>query len=186
MVGTEQFASGQFINILIVIDTEYIKQRYPNPSKDKNNPTGIDHNSQFMLVTGARGIISGQGTADLHFKANTGDLVSFRGTSIYANSDDAVIVYGIEYWKGTEVFNPFNTNLIIRNRAVMPDPNSQDKDGLPPIQTQINFANYSSQVRGSGTEFFYVKIALYTLADDGHTQNLFGYFYWDPAITVPG
>lgn len=172
------------MNVLVVIDTEYIKTTYPNPSKDKNHPTGINHLSQFMIVTGSRGIISGQGTADLHFKANPGDDVSFTGTSIYANSEDAVIVYGIKFWSGTQVFNQFVPNLVTRNRAVMPDPNTQD--GLPPLQAQITFSGYEAKVARSGTENFYVYIALYTLADDGNTQNLFGYFYWDPAITVAG
>ena len=88
-------SSAQQINVLVVIDTEYVKTNYPNPSKDPSHPTGINHNSQFMICTGSRGIVSGQGSADLNFRANPGDLVAFTGVSIYDNSDDAVIVYGI-------------------------------------------------------------------------------------------
>ncbi|EEF7942108.1 DNA-directed RNA polymerase subunit beta, partial [Salmonella enterica subsp. diarizonae] len=53
------------INVLCVIDTELVKKKYPNPSQDPANPTGIVHDSEYMLVTGARGDVRGQGTADL-------------------------------------------------------------------------------------------------------------------------
>jgi hypothetical protein len=179
----ELASSAEQINILIVIDTDYVMDHNPNPSKDPANPTGIDHSSQRMICYDPRGVVSGQGTADLNFKANPGDLVSFTGTSIYDNSDSAVIVYGIKYWSGDHVFNNFVTNLVTRNRAVMPDPSQPN--GIPPTQQKISFASYDSKVSGGGTENFYVYIAVYKLADDGQTQELYGYFYWDPTVTVP-
>ncbi|MDR3390871.1 MAG: inclusion body family protein [Sulfuriferula sp.] len=182
MSQTTELASAQAINILIVIDTEYVKQTYPNPSKDSTKPTGINHSSQFMICTGSRGIISGQGTADLNFKANVGDYVAFTGTSIYDNADDAVIVYGINYWSGTKVFNAFVPDMVTRTKAVMPDPNTAA--GIPPLQTKISFSSLDSKVASAGTENFYVYFGLYTLAADGETQQLFGYYYWDPTVTV--
>jgi hypothetical protein len=178
--------SGLTANILVVIDTEYVKSNYSNPSKDPTKPTGINHNSQFMIASGTRGIISGQGTADLSFKLNVGDYASFTGTSVYANSDDAVIVYGIKFWSGTQVFNSFTPNVITRNRAVQPNPEQVTSGGIPPLQTVQNFSSLDSKVGKSGTENFYVYFGLYTLGSDGQTQNLFGYFYWDPTITVQG
>ncbi len=175
-------ASAQQINVLIVIDTEYVKAHYLNPSQDQNQPTGIDHNSQFMICTGSRGAVTGQGSADLSFQANPGDFVSFAGTSIYDNADDAVIVYGIKYWKGDHVFNQFVPDLVLRTGAVMPDPNTSN--GLPAKKTTINFSSYDSRVSKSGTENFYMYFALYTLANDGQTQNLYGYYYWDPQLRV--
>lgn len=175
-------SSSEDINVLIVIDTDYVKRTYPNPSQDPNNPTGIDHNSQFMICADPRGIISGQGTADLNFKAFPGDQVSFRGISIYGNSDDAVIIYGIKYWSGDNVFNSFVTNLVQRKGAVEPDPSSPN--GLPPKHVPLNFISLDSKVAKGGTENFFVYFALYTLGADGETQNLYGYYYWDPTITV--
>lgn len=176
-------ASAEVINVLIVIDSEYVKNNYPK-NNDKNNPIGINHQSQFMICTDPRGIVSGQGTADLNFKANAGDYASFSGTSIYGNSDDAVIIYGIKYWSGDTVFNQFVPNLVRRNRAVMP--NVTTPDGLPAVQTPINFTSLDSRVSQSGTENFYVYFALYTLNADGQTQDLYGYFFWDPTVTVQG
>lgn len=175
-------ASSQQINVLVVIDTEYVKTNYSNPSKDPSHPTGINHSSQFMIVTGSRGIVSGQGTADLNFRANPGDYVAFTGTSIYDNSDDAVIIYGIQYWKGDQVFNQFVPNMVTRTGAVQPNPETQN--GLPAVSGKINFSSYDSKIRNQGTENFYVVFALYNLAANGENQELFGYYYWDPTITV--
>ncbi|EOV0287491.1 AidA/PixA family protein [Salmonella enterica] len=63
------------MNVLCVIDTELVKKKYP-PSKDPAKPTGIEHDSEYMLITGSRGDVRGQGTADLSFRANVGDKVS--------------------------------------------------------------------------------------------------------------
>lgn len=175
-------SSSQQANILVVIDTEYVKLNYPHPSTNPSAPTGINHASQFMIATGTRGIISGQGSADLKFRMNVGDSVGFTGVSIYDNSDDAVIVYGIQYWQRDHVFNQFVPNSVVRTGAVMP--NSDTPNGLPALQTKINFSSFDSKIKQSGTEDFYVFFALYTLAPDGENQKLFGYYYWDPTITV--
>ncbi|EBX2873195.1 DNA-directed RNA polymerase subunit beta [Salmonella enterica subsp. enterica serovar Muenchen] len=170
------------INVLCVIDTELVKKKYPAPSKDPANPTGIVHDSEYMLVTGARGDVRGQGTADLSFRANVGDKVSFTGTSIYANADDAVIVYGIKFGSGADVFSHFTTTVLTRYKAVMPDKRIQC--GIPPVNQEINFSKYSADVQNAGTENFIVCFALYTLDNTGEGQELFGYYCWDPAITV--
>jgi nematocidal protein AidA len=179
---TESATSAKSMDVLIIIDTEYVKEHFPNPSQDPNNPTGIDHNSQYMICTGTRGVISGQGTADLNFKANPGDFVSVFGQSIYANADDAVIIYDLRFWNGTKVFNTFTVDLVTRQHAVQP--NIDSSNGLPAMTGPDNFISLDSRVKTQGTENFYVCFALYTLADDGETQVLYGYYYWDPTITV--
>jgi nematocidal protein AidA len=175
-------SSSADINVMVVIDTDYVKDNYPNPSQDMNHPTGIDHKSQFMICTDPRGINNGQGSADLSFKALPGDHIAFRGTSIYGNSDDAIIVYNIVHWSGDSVFNSFRHNFVKRTGAAVPD--TSQPTGLPALHEPINFTYIASDVSQHGTENFYVYFALYKMAADGETQNLFGYFYWDPTITV--
>jgi nematocidal protein AidA len=175
-------ASSVQIDILVVIDTEYITNNYPK-NTDPTQAQGINHSSQYMICYSPRGINSGQGTADLSFKANVGDNVSFRATSIQQNSDDAVIIYGVTYWKNDKVFNSFTTNIITRNRAVQPNPDQLN--GIPPVLTIQNFTSYDSKIARNGTENFYVYIAVYTTGDDGQTQELYGYYYWDPQVVVP-
>lgn len=183
-------AVAQKVDILTVIDTETIKAFWNKsdpsrtPSQDKKNPTGLDHNNKFMICTGSRGIISGQGTGDLSFKANVGDTVAFAGTSAYNNQIDAVIIYAIKKFSGTDVFNQFNANLYVRKEAVQPDPNSDSRDGLPALHVPMNFSSFEASVRQSGQEGFGVCFALYTLSDNGQRQDLYGYFWWDPTITV--
>ncbi|SFD88537.1 Inclusion body protein [Chitinophaga sp. CF118] len=179
-------ASMVSIDILVVINTDYIKDYCVKnnipPHLDPNNPYGIDHSSEFMICTGAREIFSGQGTGDLYFRANPGDSVSFRGTSIYANSDDAVILYGIKKYEGDDVFNTFVVNKVRRNGAVIPD--TSTPNGIPALHTQISFNSYTSTVSGSGEEGFKVQFGLYELDANGQIQNLYGYFDWDPRIKV--
>lgn len=173
-------ASNVTINILTVIDTDYVRTKYPNPSQNPNNPTGIDHTSQYLICTGARKIISGQGTADLNFTAYINDNVSFRGVSVYGNSDDAVIIYAIT--GSPNVFNKFQCNVINIPNAVMPD--NASNNGLPALLKPISFASFDSKVASSGKELFVISFALYKMVN-GNTQQLVGYYAWDPTITVP-
>lgn len=181
-IATADSSSAVSINVLIVIDTAYVKATYPTPSQDPAHPTGINHSSQFMICTGSRAPVTGQGSADLGFTANPGDFVSFFGESIYANSDDAVIVYGIEYWSGDKVFNQFTPDQVQRKGAVVPDVTTSN--GLPAVQVTSNFMSLDTRVAAQGKENFYVYFALYTLDGTGEKQKLFGYYYWDPSVTV--
>jgi len=181
MTQSALMSSSQQINVLVVIDTDYVKSHYPNPSKDPANPTGIDHNSQFMICTDPRGGIQNQGTADLQFAALPGDTVSFAGVSIYNNADDAVVLYGIKYWKGDNVFNQFVPDLVVHSGAAQPDPTTSN--GLPVQNVPQSFSSFDSKVMKAGTENFYVQFGLYQLVG-GEQQELFGYFYWDPSIQV--
>jgi hypothetical protein len=175
-------ASAASINVLIVIDTEKVKSTVSNPSKDPTKPTQIDHSTEYMICTGSRGIISGQGGPVLNFKANPGDQVSFCGQSIYANADDAVIVYGIQHFTGDKVFNKFDVNTVSRSGAAFPDTGTSN--GLPAVNGPAVFNTLDSKVKGKGTEGFQVQFALYTLDTNGETQGLLGYYQWDPTITV--
>lgn len=177
-------SSAFFIDILNVIDTEYVKRVYPNPSKDLTKPTPIDHNSEFMICTGSRGIVSGQGTWNLNFKAQVGDFVQFRSVSIYQNSDDAVIIYNVAPLAGQpNVFNTFVSNVITRAKAAVPD--TSKVNGMPATHQTVNFTSLDSKVARAGTESFWVQFGLYTISAAG-SQDLFGYYQWDPTITVAG
>ncbi|AMP00622.1 inclusion body family protein [Collimonas arenae] len=180
----EVAAQSRQINVLTVIDTARIKRYYPHPSKDAQKPTAIDHGYQFMLCANSRGPVSGQGTADLHFQAHIGDTVSLTAVSIYDNADDAVIVYGIRHGEKNRVFNRFTQNLITRTGAVAPNPDSQN--GLPAIQRKSIFSSFDGKIKNSGTQDFHILFSLYALADNGEQQDLFGYFRWNPSITVNG
>lgn len=192
-------ASTKTIDVLIVIDTEYVKDlkdannqpivRSTEPNKPTRLPAGT---GQFMLVTGSRNTtaspVEGQGTGKLVFKANPQDVVRFRGQSIYANADDAVIIYRIVYASGDEVFNGFASNTAEIVGAAFPS-TGKDSQGLsvapvPAVNKVANFVNISTQVAKRGTESYYVYFGLYTLDSDSEKQVLLGYYDCDPSIKV--
>jgi nematocidal protein AidA len=175
-------ASDTSIEILVIIDTDKLQQAYPQGgSKDYNNPTGIGHNFEYMYCAGAPSTQAGSG--DLTFQAKPGDFVSFFGTSIYDNADAAVIIYGIVPANGQpNVFNKFEVELITRRNAVQPNPNTDS--GIPAITGPVTFSTLTSRVKQSGQELYIIQFGMYVLADDGETQQLFGYFQWDPTIIV--
>jgi len=175
-------ASSQEINMLVVIDTGFVKKYLGNSSQKIDSPTAIIHHGLYMICTGSRGIIAGQGSDHLNFRANPGDSVSFTAASSHNNSDDAVIIYGIQHLKKDQIFNRFSANVVTRTNAVMP--NAETQNGFPPVQAKLNFSHCDSKVRNSGTADLEVRFALYALSADGQSQDLFGYFSWDPTITI--
>lgn len=178
-------ASSASIKVLLVVDAEYVKAHYPKQSNpDWRKPVGVDHRSYFLFADDPRGIISGQGTADLNLRAMVGDYVKFTGVSFDDNEEDAVIVYGIRKYSGDDLFTPFTMQVIRRAHAVSPDPNSPNFNGLPPLHVPKDFGFLCARVARAGKELINIEFGLYTLDADGQTQSLYGYFYGDANITV--
>ncbi len=178
-----------------MIDTNYVIKYCEDNKIDltkytQQNPYPIDHNSEYMVCTGSRGIISGQGTADLSFKAHVEDTVSFRAVSASDNQDNAVILYNIikntnqNIVPNDDVFDKFQYTPITRIGAAVPNPDP-NSNGLPAQPKSVTFYSYKATVGQPGTEAFRVNFALYKLDDSGNNQTLYGYFQWDPTITVP-
>lgn len=175
--------SSEQVNVLVVIDANYIIGNFPNPSTNPKKPTAVDRNGLYMIVASPQGVGGGQGTADLDFRANAGDVVSFTGTSISANSGAAVILYDIKLRKGEQTLEPRGRlQKTTLPGAVMPDP--AKPDGLPPTQQSISYTSYQVEIQQAGKARFSIYIAIYTLAGDGQTQELYGYFCWHPSVTV--
>nr|ADN15440.1 conserved hypothetical protein [Gloeothece verrucosa PCC 7822] len=177
---TELKQTPNKFNVIAVIDTKRIRATYPKPSQDKTKPTRINSNDLFLIVSGSTRVIE---TSEEIFKleliAKPGDQLSFKSTSIYANSQDATIIYGI--FQKNSTFKSFQPNFVTINRAFY---NSENPDGLPPKYESITSVSYEAKVSRAGTENLSVYIALYKLAKDGNTQELFGYFSWDFTIEI--
>ncbi len=169
------------INILITIDTDAVEKKYPNPSKKQNSPTGIAHNMGYMVATGTT-VNSGQGTGDLSIKALVGDTVRAFALSGSNNFEDSVLLYGMPRYSGTEVFGPFNYQNFTKS-AVFPQSTSTP---LPARIQNQEFWFYQASVSKSGTEGYKVEFAMYKRDQNSGKPVLFGYFAWDPQITVAG
>jgi hypothetical protein len=115
----EVFSTSQeIINIQLVIDTDAITNDYPNPSKDKNQPTGLPHKYMYMVAT--RGdVITGSGGADLVIKADVGDIIRWYVVSEYGNFDSAVVIYNLPKWSGETVFND-PTFSVYKRQGILP------------------------------------------------------------------
>ena len=169
------------INILITIDTDKVKKEHPNPSKEHAKPTGIAHNLGYMVASGTT-VNNGQGTGDLDFNALVGDTVRSFGTSGSDNFEDAVLLYGMPKYGGTDVFGAFTYQDFTKSTVVA---NSQQQP-LPARIVEESFWFYQASVATKGTENFMVQFGLYVRDADTGQPTLFGYFQWDPIIRVAG
>lgn len=174
------------INMLAVIDTNYVKKALAgNYSKDPAHPKETHFSGDFcyILVNG-EAVNKGQGNEYVDFNAKPGDIVKLRGTSIYGNSEDAVIIYNVVRGvsETTNVFNRFVPNVITRSKAAVPD--MTKSNGLPALYKPVNFTSFDAEVRTAGTEYFLIYFAIYQLASDGQNQELVTYIQLDPTIRV--
>ncbi|SDH02291.1 Inclusion body protein [Paraburkholderia phenazinium] len=158
-------ATTQLINILAVVNTEYVKKMHPNPSKDWRNPTGINNSAVYLLNS----------TGDSNLRMNVGDTVAFRGTSISDNAKDVVDVYNLRHFSGAAVFSTFAVQVTSVN-AVPEDP--EVPSGLLLSAQAEATRSFDARVISTGTESVGTSFALYS------AQRLYGYFWWNWVATA--
>jgi hypothetical protein len=169
------------INILIALDTDRVKKDNPNPSKDSNKPTGIAHNYGYMIATGTT-IVSGQGTGDLNFNALVGDTVRAFAVSGSDNFEDAALLYGMPRFGGDQVMSPFSYQDFEKSTVVANGPTNP----LPAKIVDEQFWFFQASVVKKGKESYKVQFGLYVRDPNTGQPVLYGYFEWDPTITVAG
>lgn len=167
------------IDLLIVFDTAVIFQGSSNPSKDRTAPSVVKSDSQYVFCSE---IDDEQSKNPLIISACAGDIMKIRGTSIYQNSEQAVIIYKVtsQGWLGSK--ETFEANPVTVDQAVQPDPSSTD--GLPALHVKANFTSMNTVIQSSGRKKYRVCFALYDLDNTGEIQNLVGYYYWDMKIKL--
>jgi nematocidal protein AidA len=175
---SEFFSSQEIINIQVVIDTDAITNDYPNPSKDKNQPTGLPHKYMYMVATRAN-VITGSGGADLTIKADVGDIIRWYAVSEYGNFDSSVLIYNLPKWSGETVFKT-PTFSVYERQGILP----ADGTALPVSFKTQSFWFNQAEIVHIGTENYYVQFALYTRQRGEPNPVLYGYYYWDPTIKV--
>ena len=124
--------------------------------------------------------ISGSGTGDLNFSANVGDIVRFFGVTASNNFENSALIYGINKYSGTEVFSTFESETFEKSGVSPSGPGV-----LPATISDQKFWFFEANVLRSGTEGYKVVFSLYERNADGEPV-LYGYFQWDPTITVKG
>ncbi|MCA8271033.1 inclusion body family protein [Burkholderia sp. AU30280] len=163
----------ELIHILAVIDTNYVKTRYPNPSTNPHRPTGISSNAVYMVNGVLPGVSSSEGTGNLNLKLRVGDKVSLMGTSLVDNSGDTALIYNVRHYTGDDIFNPFSTKTIVQAEA----PSAAETPNVIPTSAESQvFYSFNSSARSSGSEVLATLFGLYTRSQNKKT--LLGYFYW--------
>lgn len=174
-----------FIDVEIVIDTVTLLEKFPAPSTDYKNPTGIDHTSFSYMIAAKDFVESGMATGDLVLKAINGDVIRWRSLSLAGNSDHTAVLYEIGWFKGDHVTDKYDAHV---GHPYVPIPIIADgKNTTPPsFESKIEDDYYiNATITNRGTENYHVKF--YVTVPDRTTgkPKLKGYFYWDPVIKVP-
>jgi hypothetical protein len=168
------------IEVLIVIDTDAIINTIARKSLKKTRPIPTNRIPQYVFCSGAAAIKSKPGEMSLAIVCNPNDVIQIRGTSIYQNATDAVIIYQI-IQNGDQPFVP--KSMVMKN-AVQPDPDSPSFDGLPALHAEESFMSLDSKIVTPGVKNYTVCFAIYRLDADGETQNLYGYYSWNFGLSI--
>ncbi|MDW3194904.1 MAG: inclusion body family protein [Cytophagales bacterium] len=170
---------NNIIDVQVTIDTDTLIKDVPNPSKNPESPSQIGHQYAFMVVTDGAAI-SGQGGADLSFAAQVGDTVRFHGSSASNNFENAVLLYGMPRFGGSQVFSEFISYTFTKSGVSPSNPAV-----LPAHVGSERFWFFQANVIQAGTENYQVRFAVYQRDDNGYPV-LLGYYQWDPQIVVQG
>lgn len=177
----DYLGSTKIIEVLVVIDTHRLitdnYNNYVNISKDPDHPTAIGHNYAFM-ITNNDNLVSGQATADLHIKAISGDMINWYGTSESNNFDNQVIVYHISHT--TKFLSEVKLEVRKKENVFPKDNDIKDLEGI-----KIGSLMISATVRDSGKVNYDVYFGIYKTVRDTGKREVYGYFKWDPTITIP-
>ncbi|MFM0741712.1 AidA/PixA family protein [Paraburkholderia xenovorans] len=166
------------INVLAVIDTEYIKHNYSS-GDNPLSPTPVESENIFLI-----GVNPDFEAGELNIRARIGDIIYLTGTSADHNSTDAALIYNVHPRGPKRVFASFKQRFMTRQHAVQPDPDSASRDGLPALETIARFSDFESRVRAHGAELIHIDFALYVPSESGQRQELFGYYRCELNATV--
>ncbi|HEY3362843.1 MAG TPA: AidA/PixA family protein [Methanosarcina sp.] len=166
----------EIINILIVIDSETILDRYGTNS-NPDQPVQITQPDLIYIVTKQASVVSGQAGNELTFGAGTSNTIGgilWRATSLSLNSDNKIIFYKFTSFSSKNIIStpkPFLDTV----KVPLPNPN----DPTNPTIQEIQMYFWYSTVLNSGSATYHFCFFIV----DRHGNKL-GYYWWDPSITI--
>ncbi|MFJ8002283.1 inclusion body family protein [Streptomyces sp. NPDC096310] len=163
------------LNVLIAFDAATIVERNHNASRNPEAPTQVDH--ALIYMTTRHDHIVGTSGAELNLRAEPGDTVRWRETTLSLSSDYKALLY--KYVSSDSGHTLITTPAIEVIDGVFPMP-KEGSEGKPDFVTQNYEDHYwRSTVKKAGkvVYHFYFQIL------DRHRQ-VQGYFQWDPFITI--
>jgi hypothetical protein len=160
-------------DVLTAIDTATVLLKYPNASKNPDAPTQIDPKYVYM-ITNQDNAISGQAGGELNLKAQVGDLIRWRETSLSLGFETAAIFYKFIGNVGNELIS---TPTPRTAEASLPYPNNS-KPSVPVCQKISNYY-WSSETLKTGSVTYHFN---FMIVD--RSCSALGFFSWDPFITI--
>lgn len=161
------------IDVLVVFDAATILANHTSPSQNSGAPTSVG-TGIYMIVDSAHAA-GGQATTELTLKAETGDTIRWRESTL-ASTDYEALLYGFTSEQSTTsslITTP--TPILITVTEPFPNPTNLT---MPETQTvQDYFWNCTVENAGSLTYQFQFML----VSRQGAVQ---GYFTWDPFITI--
>jgi hypothetical protein len=164
---------SQITDVLVSFDTTEILRLCKNPSKDPNRPTQISPNQVFMITT-QNNVISGQAGGELDLKAQVGDLIRWRETTLSLGFENSAIFYQFVATGGNDLIS---TPTPREAEVTVPVPNP--KDPVHPKNQHISNYFWSSETLKTGRVVYHFN---FMICD--RNGAVAGYFWWDPFITI--
>ncbi|MDQ0749976.1 hypothetical protein QF034_004207 [Streptomyces africanus] len=163
------------LNVLISFDAATIVERNPNASRNPDTPTQVD--PRLIYMTTRQDHIVGTSGAELNLRAEPGDSVKWRETTLSLGSDYKALLY--RYVSSDSQYQLIKPPEIEVVSGIYPLP-KEGTEGRPEFDTQRYQDHYwrtTVKQPGKVVYHFYFQIL------DRHRQ-LKGYFQWDPFITI--
>lgn len=164
---------SRVIDVSVSFDTETILKKYPNPSQNPNAPTLIDWHQVYM-ITNQDNVVSGQAGGELDLKAQVGDLIRWRETSLSFGFEKSVIFYKFIGNAGGELISPPTPRKATASYAL---PNTSNPS-IPTCQKVDNYY-WSSETLACGRVTYHFNFMIV----DRDCKPC-GYFSWDPFISI--
>ncbi|MFB7501527.1 inclusion body family protein [Streptomyces sp. NPDC056161] len=163
------------LNVLIAFDAATMVEQYPSASRNPDAPTLVDQ--RLIYMTTRHDHIIGTSGAELNLRAEPGDTIRWRETTLSLNTDYKALLY--RYVSSDTQHQLIRTPEIEVIDGVYPMP-SEGTEGSPQFVTQTYQDHYwRTTVRRAGKVVYH----FYFQVLDRHRQ-LKGYFQWDPFITI--
>jgi hypothetical protein len=109
-------------NVLLVVDAESLLLRYPQPSLEPQNPTGIEEGFIFA-ISGNKTTQSTTNDSFMTFIASNGENFHIRGRTVSLLAEHSVVFYEMSVGDAGVLSPP---ELVIHTNLTVPAPNPEN------------------------------------------------------------
>lgn len=163
----------QPVSLLVILDSESLLARYPEPSQSANNPTIVDSQLIYGLCARAPKLIA-QNKGNLQLNMTSGETLHLRGQTLALRAEQSLLFYAVSSSTGGVLSM---AKLVLHDNLSRPSQNPNDL--LQPISQNASDYYWELQVQGSGVEHCQLD---FMLVDQ--SCSVLGYFRWDCEVEI--